>query len=233
MPEAHNLRCLLVEDTEAMRALLSVLLESTGCEIVEVENLRDAKRIVRSRAGATFDFVVLDLELPDGSGLELLPEIDEEVSVIVLTADDSRETYLQCRHAGCEVVLNKSGDLSKLNEIFTGTAVSAASRSIPDFSYPYLRYLAEVRLELEDARQTTDLLGLRRIAHRLRGTAIHFGHPGIGRAAKSISVALASGLLDQVDAEADVLSARIAEALEAYYLQKSPVAGMRPSPGRP
>lgn len=220
MSSPGQYRCLLVEDVEALRSLLSVLLEGSGYEISAAGSLADARRILNSQAGSRFDTVVLDLQLPDGDGLELLPELDCETRVIALTADDSRETYLQCISAGCGQVLSKSGELNKLPEVLAGAAVATPEKHLANAGnrHSYMRYLAEVRLELEEARQKTDLLGLRRIAHRLRGTAIHFGLPGIGRAAKSVSVALAAGNLDQVDMESLDLGERIAKALERFYL---------------
>ena len=226
MPRTRNIRCLLVEDVEAMRALLRVLLDGIECEVIAAESLMAARQILRSQEQGLFDFIILDLELPDGNGLELLPEVDDSIRVIALTADDSREAQLQCRHAGCEAVLSKSNELAKLKEILAGpsVAVGGRNRSIPETSYPYICYLAETRLELEKVRRRSDLLELRRIAHRLRGTAIHFGHPGIGRSAKSISSALAAGDLEQAGAEAQALSARIGDTLESFYLRKHAVS---------
>lgn len=222
MPRTLKPRCLLVEDVEAMRTLLSVLLEGIECEVVAAESLSAARQILRSQEQDSFDFIILDLELPDGNGLELLPEVDELVRVVALTADDSREAQLQCRHAGCEAVLSKSDELAKLKEFLTGasTALSSGHRSTPETSYPYICYLAETRLELERVRRRSDLLELRKIAHRLRGTAIHFGHPGIGRSAKSISRALSAGDLERAGKEAQALSARIGDTLESFYLRK-------------
>ena len=229
MPRARNYRCLLVEDVEAMRALLCIVLEGIECEVVAAESLTAARQILRSQAQDSFDFVILDLQLPDGNGLELLPEVDESIRVIALTADDSREARLQCRHAGCDVVLSKSDELAKLKDILTGPSVAAVGqqRSVPETSYPYICYLAETRLELEKVRRKSDLLELRKIAHRLRGTAIHFGHPGIGRSAKSISSALAAGNLERAGAEAAALSARIGDVLESFYLRKYAVPNMQ------
>jgi CheY-like chemotaxis protein len=168
MPRARNYRCLLVEDVEAMRAFLCIVLEGIECEVVAAESLTAARQILSSQAQDSFDFVILDLQLPDGNGLELLPEVDESIRVIALTADDSREARLQCRHAGCDVVLSKCDELAKLKDILTGPSVAAVGqqRSVPETSYAYICYLAETRLELEKVRRKSDLLKLRKIAHR-------------------------------------------------------------------
>lgn len=228
MFDAHRGRCLLVEDVAAMRALLRLVLQDTCFELIESESVRDARQILRASAKSPFDFAVLDLELPDGSGLDLMPEIGGNTRVIALTADETRETRLQCLAAGCDAVLSKSGQLSELKSLLLAPKAREpwAQATNPDFRESYIAYLAETRPELQEAFDQADFRAVRRIAHRLRGTAVHFGHPGISRAAKSVSDTLAKGCPDQVTAETSSLIAGIAEAIEAHN------SGQRRHPNR-
>ena len=221
MSDNINRRCLLVEDVAAMRALVRAILEDTGCEIIEAENLQTARQIIRTHDKHHVDYAVLDIDLPDGNGLELIPELGDKVRIIALTAYETRETHLRCLNMGCDAVLSKGGQLAELSKMLMrpNSPRRAARPQIPDHGKMYFRYLAESRLKLEEARQKADFLTVRRIAHRLRGTAIHFGHPGIGRFAKSVTVALAAGRLSQVEAQTSALSAGIAEVLESHYIK--------------
>ena len=214
-------RCLLVEDVAAMRTLLRAILEDTGCEIIEAGDLRTAKMVLRALNNMTIDFAVLDIDLPDGNGLELIPELGDGVQVIALTAYETRETHLRCLSMGCDAVLSKGGQLSELREMLMRPNVArrVTPRQSPDHGEMYFRYLAETRLELQEAHRKADFLAVRRIAHRLRGTAIHFGHPGIGRFAKAVTVALAAGRFGQVEAQTTALSDGIAEILESHQVQ--------------
>ncbi len=79
---------LIVEDESVQRGALTQLLASDDVNIVAVATAEEALRQLR---GASFDCVVLDLMLPDVSGLELLNRMskDEDCSfppVIVYTA---------------------------------------------------------------------------------------------------------------------------------------------------
>lgn len=217
----NSCRCLIVEDVAAMRALLRAILEDTGCEIMEAESLQAARQTLRSHDTRGLDFAVLDIDLPDGNGLELIPELGGDVRVIALTAYETRETHLRCLSMGCEAVLSKGGQLADLRKLLMRPDVpkKTVQRQNPDHGDLYFRYLADTRQELEEARRKADLLSVRRIAHRLRGTAIHFGHPGIGRFARSVTAALAAGQLGQVEAQTSALSASIADILESYYVQ--------------
>lgn len=72
-------RTLCVDDTEASRYIFSRILREAGHEVFEGTTARDALRLVRELKP---DIVVLDVNLPDGSGPDVCAEIrrDPEIS---------------------------------------------------------------------------------------------------------------------------------------------------------
>jgi len=76
---------LLVDDEPAIRESLAFALRRDGFEVEEATTLREARSLAD---GA--DLVILDLVLPDGSGLPFLRSLRErsDVPVIVLTSRD-------------------------------------------------------------------------------------------------------------------------------------------------
>ena len=221
---------LLVEDVAAMRLYLRLALERTGAEVIEADSLEQARRSLR--AGVRPTSVLLDLELPDGHGLDLMRELPSGVPVAALTADDSRETALRCQEAGCAALLSKDERLADLGRVLTeierrGGEAALTPGHDPALTRRYTAYLAEVRLELERARALRDFDRLRRIAHRLRGTAVHFGYAGIGASARLLGVALASGRTEQIAAAVDELGERLLDAVEAQRLGRAGATGPR------
>ena len=215
-------RVLLVEDVAAMRLYLRLALEGAGAEVVEAGNLEQARRCLRDGPRPTS--VLLDLELPDGNGLDLLRELPSGVPVVALTADDSRETELRCREAGCASLVCKGKRLTHLWRVLDeveseGREGSFAPAHDSALTRRYTNYLAESRLDLERVLALRDFDSVRRIAHRLRGTAVHFGYPGIGASARLVGVALASGCADQISAALDVLGEQLLDAVEAQWLE--------------
>ena len=75
----------------------------------------------RLAAGGEYDVLLLDLSLPDGSGLDLLSQVREEnrtLTAVVLTGSGSEETAVAALKAGADDYVIKSGGyLTKLPRI--------------------------------------------------------------------------------------------------------------------
>ena len=66
------MRILVVEDSTPTRELLARSLEAAGCVVTFAARVATARRHVEE---ASFDVIVLDVMLPDGSGLDLCREL--------------------------------------------------------------------------------------------------------------------------------------------------------------
>lgn len=82
-----NYNILIVEDDIALCNGITLALKSNEYNFFTSHNICDAKRIFSNNK---FELVILDINLPDGSGLNLLTEIKstQNASVILLTAND-------------------------------------------------------------------------------------------------------------------------------------------------
>jgi CheY-like chemotaxis protein len=192
--------------------------------VMEAEDLKQARSLLR--AGEYPTTVLLDLELPDGNGLDLMCEVPPTTKVIALSADDCKETRLRCRAAGCAAMLSKGeglGDLDGLVKAVRPNASPPPTSTGHDsaLDHQYVEYLAETRLTLQQAREHRDFHTVRRIAHRLRGTAVHFGQAGVGTSARAVGTALASGGTTQIEAALEDLQQRICAAIESHHLASS------------
>jgi DNA-binding NtrC family response regulator len=100
-------RILLVEDDPAVRHGLAAFLRASGLDVDEAENLRKALERFRE---VGHDIVVADYSLPDGTSLELLPEvkkISEDTPFIILTAHGSIDLAVRAIKEGAEQFLTK------------------------------------------------------------------------------------------------------------------------------
>jgi len=78
-------RILLVEDEEAIADVLQRNVGDYSWEMVHASNLEQARKVL---AAEEFNVILLDINLPDGSGLDLCREIrsDSTVPILMLTA---------------------------------------------------------------------------------------------------------------------------------------------------
>lgn len=118
---------LLVDDHPVWRDALAQLIESSGdFEVTHRAGSCDEARAVLGRH--TFDLVVLDLSLPDGNGLSLVPDIQRALPgspVVVVTAETSVSAAVRSLDAGASGFLPKtigSGDLrGHLRDVMSGS----------------------------------------------------------------------------------------------------------------
>jgi two-component system response regulator DevR len=97
-----TLRVFLLDDHDIVRKGVRALLESEGdIEIVgEASTIADARRLVPELLPRV---VVMDTQLPDGSGIDLcrdLRTLSPESRAMVLTSDDTEESIVAAMHAG-------------------------------------------------------------------------------------------------------------------------------------
>lgn len=88
----NMVKILIVEDDRTQNEVLSNFLRKEGYTVISAYDLRGAEQLF----DPTIDLVILDMMLPDGSGLDLLQSIRliSNVPVIVLTALDDDYTKL-------------------------------------------------------------------------------------------------------------------------------------------
>lgn len=80
-------RLLLVEDDNALAAGIEFTLKDEGYEVFTVSTVKETKKIIDGR---DFHLVILDINLPDGSGYDLCKYIrsKSDVPIVFLTALD-------------------------------------------------------------------------------------------------------------------------------------------------
>ena len=98
---------LVIDDDAALRRTLRLTLESMGHAVEEAASGEQAMNLL---GHGRYDVALLDVQLSDGSGLDLIRELAERVprpKIVVLTAgvlEPQREAALE---AGCDAFLGK------------------------------------------------------------------------------------------------------------------------------
>src|SRR5258705_575078 len=127
MPTSKD-KILVVDDQPSVRFGLRSLLQTEGYRVFEAETGAQALSSVTENAP---QLILLDLRLPDGDGLELLPRlksIDDDVPVIILTAHGTIDTAIRALKQGAENFLTKPFDAESLIILIAKTLERSRAR---------------------------------------------------------------------------------------------------------
>lgn len=115
------IRVMLVDDHASFLQPLAFMFEQEPdlTVVARAESVAEAREKLRELAGAGLkvDLVLLDLDLPDGSGteiVEILRESDPEVLTLILTSSTEREQLAPAIEAGAAGVMHKSAEISAI-----------------------------------------------------------------------------------------------------------------------
>ena len=152
---------LLVEDDIALGHGIAMALQIPETEITVCRGLREARQALSSR---TFILLILDINLPDGSGLTLLRErkaLRPEVPVLLLTANDLEIDEVAGLESGADDYITKPFSLAVLRarvnaRLRRGGTAKSGELSLPPFVFDFERMVYRkngAAIELSRAEQ--------------------------------------------------------------------------------
>ncbi|OGF16419.1 MAG: hypothetical protein A2W00_07680 [Candidatus Eisenbacteria bacterium RBG_16_71_46] len=172
---------LLVDDEESFRKLIARELGHSGFAIETAGSLEEARRRL---AESSFHLVLLDVRLPDGSGLDLLGEIRESfpgTEVVMLTAFGTVQEAIRAMKQGAYDFLTKPCKLGELEAVLE----KAVQRQSLERGNQALQRDVD-RLQPSDnfvgaSHQVRELLGLVTRVAETDSTVLIRGESGVGK----------------------------------------------------
>lgn len=175
-----SLSTLLIDDDRAFSALAQAALQREGFPVQLARSLHEAREAVTKQAP---DLVILDRRLPDGDGLDFLPELKTQVPgvvVVMVTAHGDIASAVDAIRAGAADYLAKPVELADL--------VLKAKRSVDSIRLRDRLEQAEAELSTRhrmlpprapNMRQVVEALS--RIAESPRSPVLLLGETGAGK----------------------------------------------------
>lgn len=139
------MKLLIIEDETSLQELMTLTLKKEG---YIVENAMDYAEAMDKLGGYSYDCVLLDINLPGGSGLDILEHIKKscnQLNVIIISARDSIDDKVRGLELGADDYLAKPFHLAELSARIR----SVARRSRNDGALAY----KVGNVVLEDASQ--------------------------------------------------------------------------------
>lgn len=136
-------KLLLLEDDDALGQGIRLALQSPQADIALCRTLAEGRKALES---ASFDLLILDVNLPDGSGLELLREVRKTsaVPVLLLTANDLETDIVVGLESGADDYITKPFSLAVLRarvnaQLRRGAPSQTGAVQIDGFSFDFDR----------------------------------------------------------------------------------------------
>jgi DNA-binding NtrC family response regulator len=171
---------LIVEDDADSAEMMAALIASEGFTAATAQTLRDARRHLAMREP---DIVLLDLMLPDGSGMDLFkdPETLANTEVVLITGHASLDTSIQALRMGAADYLIKPINIKQLQGILSRVMRPSALK----------QELADLKVEFDKSGRFGQMYGrtapMQRVYEqisRVAGTAVTVlitGESGTGK----------------------------------------------------
>lgn len=169
---------LLIEDNEASRFGFVRYFSRDGYAIREAADLAEAARAL---AAQSFDAIIMDVNLPDGNGIDFIDTIrasDPTIPIIAITGAGNIQLAVEAMQRGADNFLTKPVDNAALGEYLRKTLEIGALKR---------KASARQRLEkMEDtffgtSRAMDEILNLTRIAATSDNPVLFMGETGTGK----------------------------------------------------
>lgn len=183
-------RLLVVDDSKMMRMAITRALRLLGVE--HIEEASNGKEALQRLEGTAFDLMLLDIEMPEMTGMEVLTYMQacprlRSFPVIVISGGQEIDDAVRCIELGAEDYLPKPFSPVLLKARLTS---SIEKKRLRDIEREQRQRLEEQHEQLEQEKQKTDNLLLnilpRSITKRLKG-----GEQRIADAHQEVSVLFA------------------------------------------
>jgi signal transduction histidine kinase/CheY-like chemotaxis protein len=201
--DENNLMCrghvLVVEDNVVNANILKEYLKKS-IEVDIVYNAEDVKNKDLSK----YDLILMDIELPGMSGIELTKKLKTEIPVIALTAHSLERYREECLAAGMKGFLTKPIEFDKLNGILHQYLHLDMEELTEYYGKDFLNKIIEVYLEESDELLNDLKKNKKSAAHKLKGSIGYFKRDDIIK------------LLEEIENENFTLMDELLEKLELF-----------------
>ncbi len=193
-------KILVVDDSETNRLLLCFILEGLNFDCDEASN---GEKAVELAMEFNYAAVFMDLNMPVMSGqeaTEILRRINFETPIFACSAEDNSEKIEKLLESGFNDFVAKPIEPENIGDILNKHKISrtqkpsadddAYQKKLSQLSNRFVNNLPIIIRKIERSLSNNSLSELKRIAHKLKGTASQFGFDKVAIIGRDIESAI-------------------------------------------
>ncbi len=177
-----DIRILIVEDEKLIRWSLREQLKKEGYFAGEAENGGEARKRFKSES---WDLILLDIKLPDASGMDLLRQFheeDSELPIIMMTAYSSIESVVEAMKRGAFDYLTKPFNLDEVSlTVKKAIEITSLRREVRAIKSSFEERYGFDRIVGQSAAMQRVMDMARTVAKSEAETVLLLGESGVGK----------------------------------------------------
>jgi len=196
----NHTKVLIVDDSETNRLMLSFMLQNFSLATDEVDN---GERAVEHAFEFDYAAIFMDLNMPVMDGLEamiVLRDLNYEPPIIACSAEDDPAKIKELFDSGFTDFLSKPIEPEDIEKVLKKYQITnhakitikdeAFQQKLTQMSERFVQNIPTIISKINRALKNDDITGLKRIAHKLKGTASQFGFEHITKIGRDIEQAI-------------------------------------------
>ncbi|MEO1534573.1 MAG: response regulator [Planctomycetota bacterium] len=198
-------RVLVIDDVSANRDIARIVLSRAGAEVTTAE---DGEQALRFAEAASFDLVLMDIQMPRMNGMEATRRLRASgcrAPVLALTAFSSGADRDECLRAGMDDFLPKPFEPAMLLEsaarwvrvkpagVGDNLGVEPFDDEMREVADDWLSALPDRLSDAGDALRRGDMASAARVAHAIKGSGGTLGFPELTQPSMRLESACLSG----------------------------------------
>jgi len=201
MPENDDYEnFLVVDDSEANRLLLSFMLQELGYQTDEAEN---GEKAVEMALEFDYSAIFMDINMPimDGSeATETLRSINFDKPIFACSAEDNSNKIKQLINLGFTDFICKPIEPQKVKGLLEKNSITPEKTNplndenyqhkLDQLSKRFVENIPVILTKIDRAVEKKSIADLKRIGHKLKGTASQFGFDRVAKIGRDIEAAI-------------------------------------------
>jgi len=200
MTKSHSKKILVVDDSESNRLLLSFMLQELGYQTDDTDN---GEKAVEMALEFDYSALFMDINMPIMDGLEatkVLRSINFDKPIFACSAEDEPNKIKKFMNLGFTGYICKPIEAIGIQALLEQHSITSDEvesvknenyqNKLDQLSKRFVENIPVILTKIDRAVENNSIADLKRIGHKLKGTASQFGFDRVAKIGRDIETAI-------------------------------------------